>query len=89
LDWLTVRTTEYETSHATTSQGKSKADTGREQAYVILLGHRYTNSVLSTTFPFYGLQADKLNHDESTFFFLDRIAMSSNALINLKVWVDW
>ncbi|EFP78521.1 hypothetical protein PGT21_025230 [Puccinia graminis f. sp. tritici] len=47
LDWLTVKTTEYETAHATTSQGKSKTDVGREQAYVILLGHSMGGLVIA------------------------------------------
>ncbi|OAV96107.1 hypothetical protein PTTG_02130 [Puccinia triticina 1-1 BBBD Race 1] len=47
LDWLTVKTTEYETAHEKTSPGKSKADAGREQAYVILLGHSMGGLVIA------------------------------------------
>ncbi|KAI9622960.1 hypothetical protein H4Q26_014902 [Puccinia striiformis f. sp. tritici PST-130] len=47
LDWLTVKTTEHETALATTLQEENKAETGREQAYVILLGHSMGGLVIA------------------------------------------
>jgi len=44
LDWLTVKTTELETAQASTSQSKNN---GREQAYIVLLGHSMGGLVIA------------------------------------------